>query len=66
MGRSDDAAPVDGLFGLFGDHRNVIGIREIAGRKIGNGSTGPVTKRLDVAFDAFVKDYVERRLATNR
>jgi hypothetical protein len=44
----------------------VIGIREIAGRKIGSGTTGEVTKRLDIAFDAFVTDYVERRLATNR
>src|SRR5260221_14038749 len=45
---------------------NVIGIREFAGRKISNGPTGAVTKRLDVAFDAFVMDYVERRLAANR
>jgi len=42
-------------------NRNVIGVREIAGRKIGNGAMGEVTKRLDAAFDAFVKDYVERR-----
>jgi D-alanine transaminase len=47
-------------------NRNVIGICEIAGRKIGDGTTGGVTKRLDVVFDAFVKDYVERRMATNR
>ncbi len=47
-------------------NRNVIAVREIAGRTIGDGKMGPVTKRLDTAFDAFVKDYVDRRLATSR
>ena len=47
-------------------NRNVIAVREVAGRRIGEGKMGPVTKRLDTAFDAFVKDYVDRRLATNR
>jgi branched-chain amino acid aminotransferase len=42
-------------------NRNVIGVREIAGRTIGDGKMGTVTKRLDVAFDAYVKEYVERR-----
>jgi len=63
--RMEDLYAAEEVF-ITSTNRNVIGIREIAGRKIGNGSTGPVTKRLDIAFDAFVKDYVERRLATNR
>jgi branched-chain amino acid aminotransferase len=63
--RIEDLYAAEEVF-ITSTNRNVIGIREIAGRKIGNGSAGPVTKRLDVAFDAFVKDYVERRLATNR
>ena len=46
-------------------NRNVIGVREIAGRKIGDGTMGAVTGRLDAAFEAFVKDYVERRLAAS-
>lgn len=63
--RMEDLYQAQEVF-ITSTNRNVIGIREIAGRKIGNGSAGPVTKRLDIAFDAFVKDYVERRLATNR
>jgi branched-chain amino acid aminotransferase len=63
--RPDDLYAADEVF-ITSTNRNVIGIREIAGRKIGNGSMGEVTKRLDIAFDAFVTDYVERRLATNR
>ena len=63
--RLDDLYTADEVF-ITSTNRNVIGIREIAGRKIGNGTTGAVTNRLDVAFDAFVKDYVERRLAANR
>ena len=63
--RSDDLYSADEVF-ITSTNRNVIGIREIAGRKIGNGTTGAVTKRLDLAFDAFVNDYVSRRLAANR
>jgi len=63
--RLEDLHSADEVF-ITSTNRNVIGIREIAGRKIGDGATGGVTKRLDVVFDAFVKDYVERRMATNR
>jgi branched-chain amino acid aminotransferase len=42
-------------------NRNVIGVREIAGKTIGDGTMGAVSKRLDTAFDAYVKEYVERR-----
>jgi len=47
-------------------NRNVIGVREIAGRGIGDGKTGAVTRRLDTVFEAYVNDYVERRLAASR
>ena len=63
--RLDDLYGADEVF-ITSTNRNVIGIREIAGRKIGNGTTGAVTKRLDLAFDAFVNDYVSRRLAASR
>ena len=63
--RLEDLYTADEVF-ITSTNRNVIGIREIAGRKIGDGATGVVTKKLDVVFDSFVKDYVERRMATNR
>jgi branched-chain amino acid aminotransferase len=44
-------------------NRNVIGVKEIAGRVIGAGVTGPLTLKLDEVFEAFVRDYVERRAA---
>ncbi|HUI52289.1 MAG TPA: aminotransferase class IV [Terriglobales bacterium] len=60
--RMDDLYGADEVF-ITSTNRNVIGVREIAGRTIGDGKMGEVTKRLDKAFDGFVKDYVERRLA---
>ena len=60
--RMDDLYGADEVF-ITSTNRNVIGVREIAGRTIGDGKMGEVTKRLDRAFDGFVKDYVERRLA---
>jgi branched-chain amino acid aminotransferase len=47
-------------------NRNLIGVREIAGISIGDGTTGPLTKRLDAAFEAYVREYVERRLTSSR
>jgi len=41
----------------------VIGVREIAGRPMANGGKGEITQKLDEAFDAFMEDYVARRLA---
>jgi len=63
--RVKDLYAADEVF-ITSTNRNVIGIREIAGHKIGNGATGEVTKRLDLAFDSYVKDYVERRMVANR
>jgi len=60
--RLEDLYEADEVF-MTSTNRNVIGVREIAGRQIGAGVTGEMTKRLDEAFEAFVKDYVGRRLA---
>src|SRR5208283_5831002 len=63
--RAEDLYAADEVF-ITSTNRNVIGVSEIAGKTIGSGGVGEVTKRLDAAFDAFVKDYVERRVAANR
>lgn len=58
--RVEDLFEADEVF-ITSTNRNVIGVQEIAGRTIGNGAMGAVTKRLDGAFDGYVKEYVERR-----
>ena len=63
--RMEDLLGADEVF-ITSTNRNVIGVREIAGQQIGNGSEGEITKRLDVAFDGYVKEYVSRRLASSR
>jgi branched-chain amino acid aminotransferase len=47
-------------------NRNVIGVKEIAGHTIADGTTGAVTRKLDEAFDAYIQEYVERRLTASR
>ena len=61
--RLEDLYGADEVF-ITSTNRNAIGAVEIAGRAIGNGRTGEVTRRLDEAFEAFLNDYVARRLAT--
>jgi branched-chain amino acid aminotransferase len=63
--RVEDLNGAEEVF-ITSTNRNVIAVREIAGRTIADGRMGPVTKRLDTAFDAFVKDYVDRRLGLER
>ena len=63
--RLEDLYAADEVF-VTSTNRNVIGVKEIAGHTIGNGKTGTLTKKLDEAFEAYVHDYVERRLATSR
>jgi hypothetical protein len=41
-------------------------VTEIAGKTIGTGQPGALTKKLDGVFESYVKEYVERRLATSR
>jgi len=63
--RLEDLCSAEEVF-ITSTNRNVIGVREIAGKTIGDGKMGPVTKRLDKAFEAFVKEYVDRRVAAER
>jgi branched-chain amino acid aminotransferase len=63
--RLDDLYAADEVF-VTSTNRNVIGVREIAGRAIGAAGKGALTKRLDEVFEAYVQDYIHRRLAANR
>jgi branched-chain amino acid aminotransferase len=58
--RPDDLYEADEIF-ISSTNRNFVAVAEIAGHKI---STGPVTQRLIELFDAYVFDYVTRRLAS--
>ena len=59
--RPEDLYSADEVF-ISSTNRNVIGVGEIAGRRFA-GAPGPVTKRIDDAFTAYVNDYVTRRHA---
>lgn len=61
--RLEDLYSADEVF-ITSTNRNALGVTEIAGKTIGNGQTGAVTRGLDEAFEAFMNDYVSRRLAT--
>lgn len=63
--RLDDLYSADEVF-ITSTNRNVIGVQEIAGRTIADGTTGMISKKLDEAFEAYIQEYVERRLATSR
>jgi branched-chain amino acid aminotransferase len=63
--RLEDLYGADEVF-VTSTNRNVIGVKEIAGHTIAGGDTGPLTKKLDEVFEAYVNDYVERRLAASR
>jgi branched-chain amino acid aminotransferase len=60
--RPEDLNAADEVF-ISSTNRNVIGVGEIAGHAL-SGAPGPVTKRVDEAFVAYVKDYVSRRHAS--
>ena len=57
--RLEDLYSADEVF-ISSTNRNVIGVGEIAGIKIA-GAPGPVTRKLDDVFEAYVADYVDRR-----
>jgi branched-subunit amino acid aminotransferase/4-amino-4-deoxychorismate lyase len=59
--RPEDLYGADEVF-ISSTNRNVIGVGEIAGHALA-GAPGPVTKRVDEAFEAYVKEYVSRRRA---
>ncbi|HEV2489236.1 MAG TPA: aminotransferase class IV [Candidatus Acidoferrales bacterium] len=43
-------------------NRNLLGVGEIAGHRFA-GAPGPVTRKLDEAFSAYIKEYLARRAA---
>jgi len=59
--RPEDLYAADEVF-ITSTNRNLISVGEIAGRSI---LIGPVAKRLDELFDAYINDYVSRRLASS-
>jgi branched-chain amino acid aminotransferase len=59
--RPEDLQAADEVF-ISSTNRNVIGVGEIAGHRLA-GAPGPVTKRVDEVFEAYVKEYVGRRRA---
>lgn len=63
--RLEDLYTADEVF-VTSTNRNVIGVKEIGQRTVGGGVTGPLTKKLDEVFEAYITDYIERRLAASR
>jgi branched-chain amino acid aminotransferase len=59
--RPEDLYAADEVF-ISSTNRNLISVGEIAGNKI--PTPGPVSERLNDLFDAYVTDYVSRRLAS--
>ena len=59
--RPEDLYSADEIF-ISSTNRNLIGVGEINGHKIAT-APGPVTHQLNDLFDAYVADYVTRRLA---
>jgi branched-chain amino acid aminotransferase len=57
----EDLYSADEVF-ISSTNRNVIGVGEIAGHKIA-AAPGPVTQRLNKLFDAYIDDYVTRRVS---
>jgi len=47
-------------------NRNVIAVKAVGEREVGGGRMGPLTKKLDEVFEAYINEYVERRLAASR
>jgi branched-chain amino acid aminotransferase len=63
--RPEDLYAADEVF-ITSTNRNIIGVKEIAGRVIASGASEELTKKLDEAFEAYLNDYVDRRLAASR
>jgi branched-chain amino acid aminotransferase len=63
--RLEDLYGADEVF-ITSTNRNAIGVKEIAGRTIAAGAVGPITRKLDEAFEGYMNEYVERRLASSR
>ena len=59
--RPEDLYAADEVF-ISSTNRNVIGVGDIAGHKIA-GAPGRVTQRLNELFNAYIDDYVTRRVS---
>ncbi|MGB2621431.1 MAG: aminotransferase class IV [Candidatus Acidiferrum sp.] len=59
--RPEDLYSADEVF-ISSTNRNLIGVGEIAGHAIA-AAPGPLTHQLNLLFDAYVEEYVTRRLA---
>lgn len=57
-----DLYEADEVF-LSSTNRNLLGVGEIAGRRMAT-APGPLTRQLDELFEAYISDYVMRRLAS--
>jgi branched-chain amino acid aminotransferase len=57
----EDLYAADEVF-ISSTNRNVIGVGEVAGHKFAD-APGPVTRRMNEAFNTYLNDYVTRRLA---
>jgi branched-chain amino acid aminotransferase len=60
--RPEDLYSADEVF-ITSTNRSLIGVGEIAGHNIA-AAPGPLTRRLEEVFAAYVTDYVSRRLAS--
>lgn len=60
--RPGDLYEADEVF-LSSTNRNLLGVGEIAGQRIPT-APGPLTRQLDELFEAYISDYVMRRLAS--
>jgi branched-subunit amino acid aminotransferase/4-amino-4-deoxychorismate lyase len=48
---------------LSSTNRNLLAVGEIAGRRVAT-APGPLTRKLDELLEAYISDYVMRRLAS--
>jgi branched-chain amino acid aminotransferase len=63
--RLEDLYSSDEVF-ITSTNRNVIGVKEIDGHAIADDGLGPTSKKLDEVFEAYINDYIDRRLAASR
>jgi branched-chain amino acid aminotransferase len=63
--RLEDLYGADEVF-VTSTNRNAIGVKEIDGHTIADGAMGPITQKLDEAFEEYMQEYVGRRLASSR
>jgi branched-chain amino acid aminotransferase len=62
--RPEDLYSAEEVF-ISSTNRSVLGVGEIAGHKIAAAAPGPVTKKLEQIFAAYIADYVARRPAVS-